>query len=290
MKLRLFGLLTTTIAFFVLLDEGRAQENLPPGPSNYEQDLQIFAPFELDLDNMTDKQWSGYFFEYNKLFWAYTGERVTVGSPNVFVNVNGVQVNGEFAEIIYRTNPQDEGAPPDPYVVQNTLNNVPPKAGFALGNRYEFGYQDQGHGWTIGVLDGPRLNQTEFYGFVKQDTNDDGILDGYPPFKDTDYTNSTDIADAGGQFGQSNGPTAGGDLRTFGFGSVPIVFETPPGYLYGFRDYLNFLGVPHLARREAQSYTSEITAPVRKTIPSRLNFFAWPTTSMRMESPVRALF
>ena len=60
-----------------------AQENLPIGPSNYEQDLQIFAPFELDLDNMVDDQWSGYFFEYNKLFWAYTGERTTIGSPNV---------------------------------------------------------------------------------------------------------------------------------------------------------------------------------------------------------------
>ena len=28
---------------------------------------------------MADDQWSGYFFEYNKLFWYYSGERVTVG-------------------------------------------------------------------------------------------------------------------------------------------------------------------------------------------------------------------
>ena len=103
---------------------------------------------------MVDDQWSGYFFEYNKLFWAYTGERTTVGSPNVFENVNGVQVQGQFAEVIYRDNPQDEGDPPAPYLVQNELQNVPPKAGFALGNRYEFGYRDNGHGWTIGILDG----------------------------------------------------------------------------------------------------------------------------------------
>ena len=72
--------------------------------------------------------------------------------------VNGVQVRtAQFAEIIYRDNPQDEGDPPPPYVVQNTLHDVPPNAGFAMGNRYEFGYRDNGHGWMIGILDGPEL-------------------------------------------------------------------------------------------------------------------------------------
>ena len=52
---------------------------------------------------MADKQWSGYFFEYNKLFWAYTGERTTIGNPNVTENINGVIVQGQFAEIIYQT-------------------------------------------------------------------------------------------------------------------------------------------------------------------------------------------
>ena len=90
------------------------------GPSNYEQDLQIFAPFDLDLDNMVDDQWSGYFFEYNKLFWAYTGERTTVGSKNVFEN--GRRRAGPMAssrKLFTDTNPQDEGLPPAPYVVTN---------------------------------------------------------------------------------------------------------------------------------------------------------------------------
>ena len=65
---------------FAFIGNVRAQENLPFGPENYEQDLQMFAPFDLDLDNMVDEQWSGYFFEYNKLFWTYTGERTTIGS------------------------------------------------------------------------------------------------------------------------------------------------------------------------------------------------------------------
>jgi hypothetical protein len=226
MNLRLFGLLVTTTTLLAVMGKAHAQEL--PGPSNYEQDLQIFAPFDLDLDNMVDDQWSGYFFQYNKLFWAYTGERTTVGSKDVFVTVDGVQVNGEFAEIIYRDNPQDEGDPPAPYVVTNGLQNVPPRAGFAMGNRYEFGYQDQGNGWMVGILDGPRLAQSEFYGFVPDPANGNGV----PPFIDDDYTDGSDI-------GPGTGPIAGGDLRAFGFGAVPVLFETPPGYLLGFRDYLN---------------------------------------------------
>src|SRR5690242_15327765 len=99
MKLRILGFVASTITLLAAIGKTHAQENLPMGPSNYEQDLQLFAPFDLDLDNMVDDQWSGYFFEYNKLFWAYTGERTTIGSPNVFVTVDGVQVNGQFAEV-----------------------------------------------------------------------------------------------------------------------------------------------------------------------------------------------
>ena len=212
---------------------------MPFGPENYEQDLQIFAPFSLDLDNMVDKQNSGYFFNYDKLLWSYTGERVTIGVSNFTETItwfNGVQdqvltaTNGEFAEIIYRVNPQDIVNPnnpvPPPYVVHNTLNNVPPKAGFAFGNRYELGYHDQGHGWSVGVLDGPDLNQTEVYGFIPR--ADGGI----PPFIDPDSTGPDDVGPDNGQFADP------GD-RMFGFGSVPVIFDTPVGYLQGFRDYLN---------------------------------------------------
>jgi len=237
-------ILLATAATFTLALAGaaRAQHNLPMGPSNYEQDFQLFAPFDLDLDNMSDPQWSGYFFEYNKLFWSYSGERVVVGNEQVTDTIswfNGVETiqlsgNGQFAEVIYQVNPQDEVDPlkpvPAPHLIQNTLRDVPPKAGFAMGNRYEFGYQDQGNGWMVGILDGPELNQAEFYGFVP----DESLGGGLPPFIDDDYTDGSDV-------GPGTGPIAGGDLRAFGWGSVPILFQTPPGYLYGFRDYLNLL-------------------------------------------------
>src|SRR3954471_3969938 len=113
MRQSLITLLATTAVLFALTGKARAQENFPLGPENYEHDAQVFAPFELDLDNMTDKQWSGYFFEYNKLIWNYTGERTTVGSSNVsetiqwFNGVNTLNItatNGVFAEAIYRVN------------------------------------------------------------------------------------------------------------------------------------------------------------------------------------------
>jgi hypothetical protein len=240
MRQSLVTLLAITGVLLAFTGKTRAQENFPLGPENYEQDAQIFAPFELDLDNLTDKQWSGYFFEYNKLFWNYTGERTTIGSNNVSETItwfNGVQdqvitaSNGVFAEIIYRVNPQDFVNPlsplPPPTVIHNALNNVAPRAGFAFGNRYELGYRDQGHGWMVGVLDGPEQNQSEFFGFRPRAT--DG---GIPPFINDDFTGPDDI-------GPGTGTTSAPGQRAFGFGSVPVNFETAPGFLLGFRDYMN---------------------------------------------------
>jgi hypothetical protein len=240
MRQRLIALLATTVLFAAVMGRAPAQENLPNGPENYEQDLQMFAPYSLDLNNMVDKQISGYFFNYDKLFWSYSGERVTIGSQNVSETItwfNGVQnqvitaSDGEFAEIIYRVNPQDfvnqNNPVPPPYVVHNTLNNVPPKAGFAFGNRYELGYADAGHGWTVGVLDGPELNQTQTFGLPLGPNGEN------PPLRDIDYRGPDDGPPL------SIGTLAQPGDRAFGFGSVPVIFETPPGYLLGFRDYMN---------------------------------------------------
>jgi hypothetical protein len=223
---------------------GAAQENLPFGPSNYQHDLQAFAPLELDLDNSREDQWSGYFFNYNKLYWSYTGERVTVGDPNVVV----------FAEEIYLQNPFDEGERPDPYLVRNGLTDVPPNAGFSFGDRYELGYRDQDAGWMISVLVGPELNQTEFHGFSRLDTNADGIPDGLPPFIDDDYTPGDDV-------GPDGGPVQ--DVRAFGYGAVPVNFQAPTGYFQGFRNYLiNAFGAQEGTQYGPLLYIGSYSAPL----------------------------
>ena len=101
-----------------------------------------------------------------------------------------------------------------------------------MGNRYEFGYRDQGHGWIISVLDGGTSESDDTYGFMPDPATNGGI----PPFIARDYTNGTDVNSL---LANTNGPV--GEARAFGFGSVPVLFETPTGYLQGFRDYLQNL-------------------------------------------------
>jgi len=197
---------TTILLLVALINDARAQAELPFGPGYFQNDLQMFAPLELDLNNAPRQDNYGYFFNYDKLFWSYSGEHVTMGDPNVNV----------LAERIYIQNPQDEGTLPEPYVIKNGLTDTQPNAGFAFGDRYEFGYQDGAYGWEIGILDGPDLFQTQTYGL------------GYVPPQDQDF-----IDNGGTEIG--DGP------RVFGFGSVHVNFSTPDGYLLGFRDYLNFL-------------------------------------------------
>src|SRR5881396_689434 len=102
MRLLYTALLATLALLATMIGSALAQENLPFGPENYEQDFQMFAPFTLDLDNMVDKQWSGYFFHYDRLFWAYSGERVTVGTQNASETIQWF--NGINTQTITATN------------------------------------------------------------------------------------------------------------------------------------------------------------------------------------------
>jgi hypothetical protein len=193
------------LSLTVMSAHALAQPNLPFGPENYSHDFQLFAPVEIDLDNEPMVDDHGYFAGYNKLAWSFSGEHVTIGDPDVVT----------FAEIIYYPNPADNEfqSVPNPYQIQNGIQNAIPDAGFALGDRYEIGYRDKGNGWMIGILDGPEMSQGKVYGM------------GPSPVPDPNY----------------NGPVDGAYLPPMGFGSVHVNFETPSGYLQGFRDYLNYL-------------------------------------------------
>ena len=202
--------------------DARAQVNFPLGPESYSHDFQLFAPFQLDLDDEPYQDNHGYMFNWSKLAWSFSGERVTVGNPDVNV----------LSEIIYYHNQQDIGEPPPPYQIRNGLEDVAPDAGFGWGDRYEIGYRNHGNGWLLGILDGPTVRQNQVHGMTATLTGTT-----LPPW-DVDYR--------GGPLfpgDDPNVPNPGplGDFFGLGFGNVHVNFETPEGYLQGFRDYLNFI-------------------------------------------------
>jgi hypothetical protein len=193
--------------------DARAQVNFPLGPESYSHDFQLFAPFQLDLDDEPYQDNHGYMFSWNKLAWSFSGENVTVGNPDAVV----------FSEIIYyETDNTLGGPPPPPYRIFNGLNDAIPDAGFAWGDRYEIGYRDGANGWEVGILYG--LEQNQFQGYGMSPTLQGTSLPGTPPI-DPSYV----------------GPVSADQLYALGFGNVHVNFETPEGYLFGFRDYLNYL-------------------------------------------------
>ncbi|MCH7751703.1 MAG: BBP7 family outer membrane beta-barrel protein [Planctomycetes bacterium] len=162
-------------------------------------DLQFYSPVDFDFDNRPIGRESGYFFRYDKLSWAFTGEHVTVGDNSLVVQ----------SEVIFRQNPQDQGTAPASYQIINGLQEVPPDAEFAWGERYEMGYFDGGSGWLVGILDGPEVTSQATYGFGTALLGE----------VNTDTPELTAVTGSAG------------------FGSVHVNFATPPDFLLGFRDY-----------------------------------------------------
>jgi hypothetical protein len=203
-------------------------------------DMQLFAPVDFDFEGLPIHESSGWFFNYSRLNWAASGERATIGVPGAV----------DLAEQVFRVNPADElpdqipgGQVPDPYVIQNGIQDGGPKANFGWGNRFEVGFFQGGNGWLVGVLDGPKTTTQAVYGFpgviipntlpfqqglpgpgfgsptvpVGTNPDDDSNLAAYNP---------TLLDGTGDITAPSNG-----------FGSVHVNFETPDGFLYGWRDY-----------------------------------------------------
>ena len=144
------GLLMSALA-----TSARAQADLPFGPENYDCDLQLFAPVEIDLNDQPYHDDHGYFFKYDKLLWSITGEKVLIGDPTITYE----------SERIYYQNPGDLGTITPPYTIVNGIEDAYPDAGFANGNRFELGYNScEGAGWAITALQGPNLNQHNVFG------------------------------------------------------------------------------------------------------------------------------
>ncbi len=242
-----------------------------------ENDLRWFEPADLDLDGRLEKE-AGYFFRWDKLGYYATGERITVGqeglevqseiiypdgasnaalqvridqlarvgiAPTVIEAILGIELERDgMGDIVTRPvlDPGDVSDPTDNftfdspiieptsvtgatsgYSVKNGIQDATPDAELGWGERYEFGYSDGDRGWSFGILNGPDVVSQRTYGFGPGGPNrTDGDVD----------NNGADDSDP-------NVPTVG-DVRAFGFGSVPVNFNLPsPTFLNGFRNYIN---------------------------------------------------
>lgn len=217
-----------------------------------EFDAQWFAPVDFDYNCLPIQKECGVFFNYNRLVWTITGERVTVGARG----------RTDIAEVIYygqtvplddsgTLNPFAEGDPPPSYLITNDIQDAPPDADFGWGSRYEVGYRQDGRGWMVGVLDGPSVSTTAFYGFDGLD-----IPNSWPGTEDLPLYGSATGTPVGYEIGNTGftpgfgggtsvgigGYTGGQGSAAIptshnGFGSVHMVFENGDDFLFGFRDY-----------------------------------------------------
>src|SRR5450755_3207807 len=125
------GLLTAALAL-TFATSARAQANLPFGPENYDCDLQLFAPVEIDLNDQPYHDDHGYFFHYDKILWSYSGERALIGDPVVTLAEESFRFNSQ--DIPYTGSASDpNGTQPQPYNVLNGIQDAYPDAGFATG-------------------------------------------------------------------------------------------------------------------------------------------------------------
>ena len=190
-------------------------------------DLQFFAPVDFDFECRPIRQQCGYFLSFEKLLWAATGERVTVGNPNEVV----------LSELIFGgdASPFSIGNAPPQYIINNSIQDAPPNGrDFGHGDRYEFGYTQGGNGWMIGVLDGPEISGRQLFGF-----NSITVPNQLPlilNLNDPNY-DFNDLAFLADVFGPVGGGSYDYATSRNGFGSVHVNFATPAGFLTGFVDY-----------------------------------------------------
>ncbi len=125
---------------------------------------------------------------------------------------------------------------PTPYGVRNSIRDALPDAGFAWGERIEFGYSNGEQGWMVTILDGPESVAGGVYGageghiFFSQSGTD---VFGADPY----FLGDLEDDDNDG-IGDGDGEPNTVDIWALGFGSVAVNFNLPnSSFLTGFRDY-----------------------------------------------------
>jgi hypothetical protein len=136
-------------------------------------DAEIFAPVDFSFEGLPIRDDAGWSFHFDKLSWAMTGERVKMGTEDPsFASLNPWRLFNTGGQLVF-PDPDDPDVvifvPGTLFFLQapgfvGTIDSPPPRASFAWGERYEFGFFDGETGWEIGVLDGPASQSGDLFG------------------------------------------------------------------------------------------------------------------------------
>src|SRR5262249_60998237 len=111
----------------------------PFGPSNVRYDLDLFAPPDLSTYANWPRPHEGFFFQYDRLYWAISGpERQPIGQPGSGVGFMTDTGNNNF---LPTANPPFDAQNPR-FILQNYSSSVDNgfiQADQTWGNRYELG-------------------------------------------------------------------------------------------------------------------------------------------------------
>lgn len=151
-----FGLIAAVVAAFLAAVEARAGGNwMPLLPDQDFYDFQIFAPPDLDEYNIYAKRTEGFFFNYDRLFWAITPPKnavvgnqnfwpIEILSPTAFPDIfyTGTNAAGEPQFDIRPVRVFEYGTGPSNFEIDTSWLMTE----MTWGNRYEGGwiYDDAG--------------------------------------------------------------------------------------------------------------------------------------------------
>jgi hypothetical protein len=134
-------------------------------------DQQWFAPVDFDFDCTPIERECGYFFNYSKLSWATTGERLPIGTGGTddgSLAPFRAFLTG-FADSIVN-NPVLVPVITVPPQLLGGIDSGPPRVNFGWGDRYEVGYFEGDHGYKMSILDDVTINDNQLYGLNTQDS------------------------------------------------------------------------------------------------------------------------
>jgi len=135
----------------------------PFGPSNVRYDFDLFAPPDLSAYANWPRPAEGFFFQYDRLYWALSGPRRTpIGQTGSALGFMADTGNNNF---IPTANPPFDAQNPR-FILQAYGSSTDTgfiQADQTWGNRYELGWMEDDKGWLVSIFN--LQNQTQAFAF-----------------------------------------------------------------------------------------------------------------------------